>query len=220
MKGVFIGIDMSLCNAGVSCIDEIQNTITLYFWRNRVCERSFTTRVDRTSSKYYNWILQMVCIERKEEPREIQSTANPEDLKSLNYQKYLSLVTKIVSIVEIHSKRDPMVTRVAIEGYAFNSRGSFSTTVLYELGGLLRTFLSVYGHKFTEYSPAQVKKTFSGSGRSLKIAMYTSFTDLHGLPDLARHLNIDFSKTKNLHPVEDVVDAFAVAYTASQQAPL
>ena len=79
-----------------------------------------------------------------------------------------------------------------------------------ELGGCLRMKLCEQGHEILELAPTQVKKMFTGQGKSTKDDMYERFKEW-SIP-LFDLLGLKESKYKHVpHPLEDMVDAIAVA---------
>lgn len=99
------------------------------------------------------------------------------------------------------------VDHVAIEGYAFGSRGQ-AITRMAENGGILRHVLyQNFGFDgFTEYSPQAIKKFATGKGTAKKEEMVDTFVDETGF-DPAALLNLG---TKYITPVPDLVDAYYI----------
>ena len=73
-------------------------------------------------------------------------------------------------------------------------------------------YLNLCDHHIVEIPPTTIKKMFSGSGRADKDIMYQTYRNKFGLPDIAAHIGLGGKVYKHVpHPVEDMVDALAVA---------
>jgi Holliday junction resolvasome RuvABC endonuclease subunit len=123
--------------------------------------------------------------------------------------RYLSKVLKMMNCIGDNSQND---TIVGIEGYAFSFgfHKTSSQSTLMELGGILRMYLSMYNHVITELSPSNVKKLFTGIGKSKKQDMYNCFQERFYLPKIEPLIGIK-TNFKLSNPVEDIVDSFAIA---------
>ena len=122
------------------------------------------------------------------------------------YKRYLQLVKGILQTLQPF-KDYP----VFIEQYAFSQSGNDSSRKLIELGGVLRTLLVDAGHPSPiAITSSRVKKTFSGSGKSNKEGMEQAWQTLHRGIDFVESMGLRRNKRVQ-HPVEDMVDAIAVA---------
>lgn len=208
---IIYGIDMSLHNPGLCCIDTDKKLLQLFFFRNRKCEHNFVTVIESAGSVFFGWTLEIVCIEH--------ILDGLSELSFQRFSRYLLVVSKIVAIIGSNSRSK----LIGIENYAYNKvyRGfkskapqiSSSQSVLMELGGCLRTLLTLYNHELKELSPTTIKKQFSGNGRASKQQMYDVVLNVHKFPDLVSACGIQFQHQQIPHPIEDIVDALAVAVT-------
>jgi Holliday junction resolvasome RuvABC endonuclease subunit len=159
-------------------------------------------KIDNKASCFDGWFIETVCIE----------IAEGETLKtwgsSEKCNRYLDKVMKILCFLGSNLGEDKIV---GIEHYSYNSRMSSSFSTLMELGGLLRTTLSCGHHDIREISPSAVKKMFGGVGKATKDDMYNVYKTRYGLPDLNSMIGIKSDYAHVPHPVEDMVDAVAVA---------
>jgi Holliday junction resolvasome RuvABC endonuclease subunit len=106
--------------------------------------------------------------------------------------------------------KEPSKCNVAIEGYAYSRVGN-SSSLLKECGGILKLKLLCAGFmKFDIVTPTALKKNFTGHGKATKLDMYKVFNSItcFGSSDLSSLFSIKSSKP--LHPIEDIVDAFAL----------
>jgi len=106
-------------------------------------------------------------------------------------------------------------TVVGIEHYSFMSKNTNATSILIELGSLLRGLLLTRGHKILEIPPTTVKNMFSDSGRASKDDMYAAYLEFFHLPSLYSLLGLKDNYTSVPHPIEDIVDSMAVALTTT-----
>jgi Holliday junction resolvasome RuvABC endonuclease subunit len=197
---VVFGIDMSLTNPGIAKIHPIHRTISLFYFRNRQKEHNSLTEITHPQSCFFGWNLQLTCIEE-------EKLQGPGSIKVCN--RYLSKIMKILAVIGNNTHNNKIV---GIEGYSFNSKMSSSFSTLMELGGCLRTALSLGQHRAVEITPTSVKKQFTGCGKVDKNGMYKAFQKTHYLPPLEKLIGIgDHEYCNTPHPIEDLVDAFAVA---------
>jgi Holliday junction resolvasome RuvABC endonuclease subunit len=108
------------------------------------------------------------------------------------------------------------IRAVGIEGYSFQSKNSEADTMLKELGGCVRLHLwQQFKVLPVEIPPKSIKKLFLASGSSGKKEMIKNAEQYFGLPNLFE-LTGTSATIQNLHPIEDLVDAFAVATATIQ----
>jgi Holliday junction resolvasome RuvABC endonuclease subunit len=108
---------------------------------------------------------------------------------------------------------------VLLESYAFNQH-SISVTMLAELGGVIRNKLHRAGLYHAEVSPTSIKKAFTGSGTADKPQMWRRFCELAPELKLDKWLPSALSETNIPSPHQDIVDAFASAWSAHSRHPL
>jgi len=176
--------------------------IRLYCFRNRKKERNGMCRVNNLASPFHNWSLE-TCIMPEQS---FQTT-----LSLSRFDRYYNRIQKILNIIGENKNQN---TIIGIEHYAFSTTPTPADTMLKELGGCLRMFLCLMKHRIMEIPPTTIKKIFSNAGSSKKDDMYTAFETRHHMPDLFPLLNLTKTKYKHTpHPVEDIVDAFAITLT-------
>lgn len=204
---VVVGVDMSLTNPGLTVLDRVQKTVTMYFFRNRKRETAFSQiTIDCHESLFHEWTFFTRMLELPEE--------KGDSVCSLyRFDKYQPKITRIVEII---SSLDLSKGVVGIEGYSFYSKATQADTALKELGGILRWEVSRHKVDMIEIPPSVNKLLFSTKGHATKYEMYQAFKTLFQGPDLYDMLNIHFNpkaKLKNLppHPIEDLVDSFSIA---------
>jgi hypothetical protein len=106
----------------------------------------------------------------------------------------------------------PNQCRVAIEGHAFAATHTNNSSHVIEIVGALKHCLHRNGYQWVVFPPTKVKKAWTGSGRSNKKQMYDEWIK-RGYPDIHSMWN---PRARNIQkPVEDIVDATAVAFTLS-----
>jgi Holliday junction resolvasome RuvABC endonuclease subunit len=118
--------------------------------------------------------------------------------------------TRIHSLLGIIGVNENNSVKLGIEHYAYSAGGTHSDSTLKELGGILRRQLCHSKHNIVEIVPSQVKRIFAQQGNAKKNDMYKAFLDIYKLPDLRPLMNVDIRKNI-MHPIDDMVDAFAVA---------
>ncbi len=96
----------------------------------------------------------------------------------------------------------PRPIHILIENYAYGAIGSRASHILPELGGMVRTQLSLAfpTAQWVEKMPVTIKKSFTGSGRAKKKDMIKEY-HRRGYPELP----------SSAHPWEDMVDGLAMA---------
>ena len=97
------------------------------------------------------------------------------------------------------------IKSIGLEGYAY--AGSGVVFDIAENTGLLKHKIWKQEKKLNIFSPAQVKKFATGSGRADKDAMYKAFLEETGL-DLVKLLN--YTKEKIESPIADIVDSYYI----------
>lgn len=104
---------------------------------------------------------------------------------------------------------------VGIEHYSYMSDNTQATTLLYELGSLVRNHFGTK-HPMYEFAPAQVKKAFTGNGRADKFDMYRTFLKELHMPNLHTEFSLNPNVKTLQHPIEDIADSLAVCLTTLQ----
>jgi len=204
-----IGIDMSLSSPGLTVVHPLTKTMNMYFFRSRRCERSAYFVVEDAESVFFGWQFCITCIENT--PSEIQESYGKNEL----YNRYLSKLLKLMAI--LGSCEDEW-TVCGIEHYAF-SKNTSSASTLMELGGVIRTLLSIQNYNVVELAPTAVKKMFSGNGKANKEIMNQIFIEKYKIPKIDLMIGLKDSKTVS-HPTEDLVDSFAVAISCIYLPPI
>jgi len=218
--GRYIGIDMSLDNPGMCCVDPVMRRLSLWFYRNRASDVGRTMKMPPLSAfagpaqtgegvpaaadaaPFHGWTLETRCIERLPD---MGMTDVPRPAR------YWSCIEPLIGQLGQPQENDV----VSIEHYSFGSGGGQSQTILYELGGVLRHEL--WRRKFPrvhEWSPAHLKKVFSGNGRATKEEMLEAWDKLYAPAgtDLFYAMGMERRKYKKVpNPLQDVVDAMAAA---------
>jgi Holliday junction resolvasome RuvABC endonuclease subunit len=131
------------------------------------------------------------------------------------FSKIIETIMEVLKQKMDHYKLKKEDIHIAIEGYSYNSVSS-STSLLCELGGILRYQLYTHGYHYREIPPTSNKQIFTGSGTATKLYMYDTWKNRFHLPDL---FDV-FQKKKNcckLNPLEDCVDAYALVHCLYDQ---
>lgn len=195
-KRYIVGLDISLTSPGVCVLDRLTQEYTLFFARQRRRDPAFV----QWSGPFKGQHITLKFVEMKSFAKEKKSSDLP------RWAVYENKSTVLCNLIQQYP---PETTELFIEGYSFMSQGGSAPTKLYEFGGVLRTKLFGKGYSLVEIPPTRIKALFSGSGRSKKIDMYTTWIAL-GLPNLYE-LFLFPKVPKNVpKPIEDVVDAFAL----------
>jgi Holliday junction resolvasome RuvABC endonuclease subunit len=203
-----VGIDMSLSSPGIARLDPTRKILSLYFFRSRKkMEHHATLRVEDARSCFHGWTIDIVCILEPSEEFVQKQGVCPK------YNLFMHRVAHICALVGPPCEN----LQLSIEGYAFGKMASPSSSTLMELGGCLRTWMASQGHLLQQLSPSNVKRSFTGKGTSDKDKMYETFQTKFHLPPLCNAIGLinDYVHTPN--PVEDLVDAVAVAVSAIQR---
>jgi hypothetical protein len=194
---VIYGIDMSIENPSLTRIRWADRTILIVAYRNRVSEHN---PLPKSWSWQNGWT---VSYELRERP-DVRK-----DLSIHRFNRYQAWIQDLMTYVSLPVSASDIV---AIEHYAFNAASTLATTLLYELGATLRMSLVQAGLSVVEFPPTTVKKLFCGNGRADKGDMYRMFESI-GMPDPFGAIGLKASNMYSHvpHPVEDMVDSFAVA---------
>jgi Holliday junction resolvasome RuvABC endonuclease subunit len=218
---IIFGIDMSLSNPSLCCLNYESKIIQLYFFRNRCIEPSFKlTLIQNKDSYFYGWLMETICIENEEEKEKNEEIQTNSGLSLNRFKRYINKIIPIVSLIQEQTKKSDLLRNknifISIEHYALsNQKNTNCTSTLMELGGCLRFFLSHVGVQILELAPTTIKKVFSNSGKIDKDGMYKTYKEVYKLPNLFDMLNL--TETKYTHvpnPINDMVDALATAITA------
>ncbi len=195
-----IGLDLSLNSPGWVSVNAETKVLHFYWLRQRVKEKAnFDVLVDNAASPFYAWTLRGTALE------------TPDDLTPLGSTELYNRFTRVIGCV---SGTLTPGTHVIFEAPAYGATQQSSQRCLMELGGCLRLGLSSAGFTFSEVAPNSAKKIFCGKGKAKKTHMHNAWLNDWHLPDLRLLLNIG-DKTKDIpHPVQDLVDALAVALSA------
>ncbi len=201
LNQVVCGIDLSLTNPGLCVINPSHRTIHLFSFRNRVCESNSNTLITDPESIFAGWLLKISVIESDQ--------SSDKSYSLFRFQRYQEKLQIMVALINYHCQSHQRI--VGIEGYSYQSGAGEADTILKELGGCLRLLLCKE-HQMMEIPPATIKKLFSGKGHAKKPDMYQAYRNQYHMPDLFTLLHIkEPSSGKTPHPIEDLVDAFAVA---------
>lgn len=95
--------------------------------------------------------------------------------------------------------------RVYLEGYAYSKH--FGNQTMMEAGGMLKMALHLKGVEVTTVTPTMGKKLLTGSGKASKKQMISQLNTEYGIDLLSL---LEQGKIKDLHPAEDLADAFAM----------
>lgn len=204
MVHTVVGLDMSLSNPGICIVQPIQKKITLFYFRNRKLEHNGIKKITDEKSCFYNWFIEIICLEQHSDD-ELKELGSSE--KCNQYMARISMI--ITSILSVSKSCN---TLVGIEHYSYNSIMSNAYSTLMELGGCMRVALSSNFYRYEEISPTAIKKLFSGNGKAKKDTMYDAYQHKYHMPDMCEMIGLGGKTYKHVpHPVEDLVDAFAVA---------
>lgn len=100
--------------------------------------------------------------------------------------------------------------KVVLEGYAYSKH--FGNQTMMEAGGMLKMALYVKGFEVVTVTPTKAKKVLTGNGKATKKDMLDCLRSQYGI-DLLTIL--DQTLSKDLHPAEDLADAFALCLAHS-----
>lgn len=104
---------------------------------------------------------------------------------------------------------------IGIETYLYSAQQTNCISILIEIGTLFRYHLWKKGLTPHELAVPTIKKAFTGSGRADKSDMEKAFRIQHHLPDLYQAMYYTRSTNPQTvkHPIEDMVDSYAICYT-------
>lgn len=200
-----IGIDMSLTNPGLTVLNLKTKTASMYCLRNRQKEKNGQTRVE--VGPFQDWTLSVSVLEPPPGEEETQCP-NFVEVGLFRYRGYFQLVMQLLAVIGKESEG----AVIGIEHYSFMSKNTNATSILIELGSLLRGLLMTQGYPVLELPPTTVKNLFSDSGRASKDDMHAAFRTFFELPSLYGLLHLqEKGYTATPHPIEDLVDSMAVA---------
>lgn len=197
IKEPVVGIDLSLSSPGVAVVDPIRKILHCYVVRHRKGDIP-NNHTLISEGPLAGWCLQITCFP---EPQYAKNTACE------RFARFAPVIDAIM-----HAVGDARI--VGIENYAF-SVGRFqssSQSILIELGGVLRWSLFRNIKKLVEISPCQVKRLFSGMGKATKEEMVHAALHTYKIPCLHKMLGINANRKHAVKPVDDAVDAIAVAF--------
>lgn len=212
-----VGLDMSLTNPGLCLLNPHLRVIHLFAFRNRKKETNSQTWVNCPESVFHRWLVRTTVIEE---------WPHPEVTFPFSLPRLARYETRIQSLLGLIGDNRHGATVVGLEHYAFAAGPTRGDSTLKELGGILRRQLCHLGHRVIEIVPSQVKRIFCQKGDAKKKDMYRAYRELYRLPDLLPLMNIRSDdadappprkrvRTTPVnevpHPVEDLVDALAVA---------
>lgn len=142
----------------------------------------------------------------------IQACKALEKMEENRMKRYERVTADILQILQRHA-----VQKIYIEGYAFNAnpQASDSISILYELGGIVRQALYQQNIVFVEIAPKRIKKFFTGSGQADKPHMLRQFQKMNIIRNFLTIMMFDITKkNKDVKPIQDMVDAFAILHFA------
>ena len=188
-----IGVDMSLKSPGIACVatdKEGNKHVICAFIPQRVRERNMIVESGNLFVKALD-------------------TVNPKDSQVI---RMINVVKQVSECIRTLSRIYDVQTPVILEGYPY-AKVSSSSSVLYELGGMLRFLLTESGVPYTVCSPSSAKKSMSGNGAADKKEVLTAAIERQYLPkDIYDLLSLRLSKSEiPPNPLQDIVDAIALA---------
>jgi Holliday junction resolvasome RuvABC endonuclease subunit len=194
-----IGVDMSLRSPGVACVStniKGPKHVVCAFFPQRVRERKL-----------------VICSEN------FHCRALPAaDPKLSQFERMVACAKAVARCVTSLCAHFKVPHPVVIEGYPFAMTSS-SSSVLFELGGMLRMLLHEAGVPFVACSPTTAKKAISGSGKADKRAVVSSAIESDLLP---RDIYTRFTlrppppDRQPPNPVQDLADAVALALCSAR----
>lgn len=201
--GVRIGLDMSLNSTGMAIIEG--KNISLIFKPQTKQQHHINWQSDIQG---YHVTIRPFSFTKTVPVLKPGTTSSSREKKRIQGQKVAIVIDAVLQ--EIQTITQDSVT-VYIEDYAYGMTNSSSLSVLHELGGALKYMLAKKNIAFETISPSSAKKRFTGSGRATKVDMYAALQNQLSIP-----LWTIFGKKKPgakiPNPIQDIVDAFALAW--------
>lgn len=180
VEAVMVGLDMSLTSTAAVACYQGRTHILCYQQRQR--EKGALTNVPVAPG--------------------VSLSRHPQPLGAGRWTRLDHVVTDLIQWIEGLAPVS-VPRRVHIEGYAYGIGGSSAVSTLCELGGVLRWHLHTRGWAWEQLSPSSVKKHWTGDGRAGKPDMAAR------MPHLAALVTLLGCEARQ-HPLEDVVDAWAI----------
>lgn len=194
-----VGIDLSLANPSIAMVDPPLRQISLYYYRNRKSDLEGAVQTVATGP-FTGWTVRTKCWER--DPELLGTSSD-------RFGRYHPVIRKLVeTVLEEH------VQVIGVEHYSLgtNHFQSSSQSLMIELGACLRYELFQKVRVLTEIPPTQVKRMFTGVGKATKDDMYKAYREIYELPCLQKMLGFTRELKHLQKPVDDCVDALAVAF--------
>lgn len=202
-KGVFIGMDLSVRSPATAAIDFDHKTIYLLGARQKKSNQGSHTHIP-CDKIFAGWKLSLELLD-----------GLPDSSVSRTL-RYDWLVNMALNLPRRWASCTSTIQKIGIEGYSFQSQNTEADTMLKELGGCVRWQVwQQFQTQPLEIPPKSIKKLFLASGAAGKKEMIENAEKFFGLPNLFQLIGCN-AEIKNLHPVEDLVDAFAAAIAAVQ----
>jgi Holliday junction resolvasome RuvABC endonuclease subunit len=212
-RAILVGIDLSLTCPGLCIIDVASKCIKLLYCRQRSYETDYSATIQDQKARFHGW--QVSYLSKPAIP--IQSKCE-KDNRFIRFSFVCNfLMTEIEKVIVLNNESSSL--HFAIESYSYASQQTPSTSILYELGGIVRyAMFSKWQIQFNELSPCHIKKVFTRNGHAEKRCMISRYIQLLGIPKDVLYQKLGMIKRsgqvrKDLHPLEDLVDAFAICYT-------
>lgn len=186
-----IGLDISLRSPGWVVCDEEKKIMHVFGIRQR---QSDPLGMYCGLHQGYYWKFTLLY----HPDFELHSATIPDRTKI--YQRLVMGILSSLYFSMPHHQTRPI--HILIENYAYHASGGRAMHLLPELGGLLRTHISLAfpSALWEEKMPCSIKKSFTGSGRAKKKDM---------LQEYAKRLYPTLPSSA--HPWEDMVDGLAMA---------
>lgn len=208
---IYVGLDISLSNPGMAIINTSTQEIQFFFLQNRQFETTGTVqRVTSPESPFHEYT---VSYHRLQRPLLRTDVAKDEFVHRFDH--YTQLTQMFVGhLVQWTTPYEKDSISITVEHYSFNSRPSVSTTKLYEIGSSIRMALYSLGFSCKEISPCSLKKQFAKHGHATKKQMLDAYQNLYHMPSIFQGIGLHTQYKNVPNPVEDLVDAFALAFTS------
>lgn len=199
MREKVCGIDLSLANPSIAVVDPLVKHMKFYYFRNRQSDIAGAVQ-SVTKGPFAGWTMKTVCWERSEE---LKGTSSD------RFGRYHPVIRKLVETVI-----EEGIQILGVEHYSLgtNHFQSSSQSLMIELGACLRYEMFQKVRVLTEIPPTQVKRMFTGVGKATKDDMYKAYLETYELPCLQTMLGFTRQYKHLQKPVDDCVDALAVAF--------